>query len=55
MLRFSLLTSMTAGLLLLGNAHAADIKSGLQVGESVKSFSPLHVTGPDAGKTSCLV
>jgi hypothetical protein len=46
------------GVLILGNAAAAlaaELKSGIQVGESVKSFSPLHVTGPDAGKTSCLV
>jgi hypothetical protein len=38
-----------------GCAFAGEIQSGIPVGESVKAFSPQHVTGPDAGKASCLV
>lgn len=38
-----------------GDSRGADLKSGIAVGELVKAFSPRHVTGPDAGKSSCLV
>ena len=45
-----------AGVLLFsGLAAAGDLKSGIPVGQSVKAFNPQHVTGPDAGKSSCLV
>jgi hypothetical protein len=44
-----------AGVLLFGSLAAADVKSGLEVGQSIKAFNPQHVTGPDAGKSSCLV
>jgi hypothetical protein len=42
---------------LIGTAPAADdVKSGLQVGESLPGpFNPLNVTGSDAGKKRCLV
>ena len=55
MIRVPLLASLTAGVLLVSSAAAADIKSGIPVGESIKAFSPQHVTGPNAGKSSCLV
>ena len=51
MVRLSLLT---AGLLVLNTANA-DVNSGLAVGDSVRAFNPQHVTGPDAGKSACLV
>jgi hypothetical protein len=44
-----------AGVLLLVGRSPAEVKSGIEVGESVKAFNPQHVTGPDAGKSSCLV
>jgi hypothetical protein len=44
-----------AGALLLCSPAPAEVKSGIEVGESVKAFNPQHVTGPDAGKSSCLV
>jgi len=44
-----------AGVLLFSGLAAADVKSGIPVGQAVKAFNPQHVTGPDAGKSSCLV
>jgi hypothetical protein len=44
-----------AGLLCLGTALAADLKSGLQPGQSPAPFNPLNVTGRFAGKSQCLV
>jgi hypothetical protein len=35
--------------------NADEIKSGPQVGEKVRAFQPLHVTGLDKGKKRCLV
>src|SRR6185295_6739459 len=32
---------------------AASVKSGLQVGEAVPSWQPVHVAGPDRGKRAC--
>jgi protocatechuate 3,4-dioxygenase beta subunit len=32
---------------------AAPVKSGLQVGEAVPSWQPVHVAGPDRGKRAC--
>ena len=47
--------SMTFVLFFMRHSIAANLKSGIAVGESVMSFSPHNVTGPDAGKASCLV
>jgi hypothetical protein len=33
----------------------AELKSGLQPGQSVSPFHPLNVTGPDAGQKACQV
>ena len=49
------LLAAAAGFLLLGGPATADVKSGIEIGESIKAFNPQHVTGPDAGKSSCLV
>ena len=46
---------MAAGVLLIGSACFAEVKSGIPVGESIKSFNPQNVTGPNAGKSACLV
>ncbi|HKB04203.1 MAG TPA: hypothetical protein VKD90_18410 [Gemmataceae bacterium] len=54
MFRVSVTAAVVAGVLLVGPAPA-DVKSGIPVGESVKAFNPQHVTGPNAGKSSCLV
>lgn len=48
-------TVFAAGLVWAGGVLAAELKSGLQVGDIVKSFSPQHVTGDSAGKSACLV
>jgi hypothetical protein len=45
--------SLTAGL--SPPLAAAEPKSGPQPGTTVASFSPLNVTGPDAGDRQCLV
>jgi len=55
MARVSLPALAAAGGLLWGSLAPADVKSGIEVGQSVKAFNPQHVTGPDAGKSSCLV
>jgi hypothetical protein len=34
---------------------ADELTSGPQPGKTVGSFSPLNVTGPDAGERECLV
>jgi hypothetical protein len=49
------LPAIAAAVLLWGSFAAADVKSGIEVGKSIKAFNPQHVTGPDAGKSSCLV
>ena len=47
--------AFAVALLANGILLAGPIQSGPQVGEKVPGpFSPLNVTGPDAGKTSCL-
>jgi hypothetical protein len=54
-------TSTVAGsalalVLLIGCTSAADdLKSGPQVGDPVKPFEPLNVTGPLAPDKACLV
>ena len=55
MTRVSMLTAAAVVALLVSSTTAADVKSGIPVGESVKAFNPQHVTGPDAGKSACLV
>lgn len=47
--------SSAAVLMLLGSIAMADVKSGPEVGKGVGAFNPTHVTGPDAGKSSCPV
>jgi hypothetical protein len=55
MARVSLPALAAAGVLLIGSPAGADVKSGIEVGQTIKAFNPQHVTGPDAGKSSCLV
>jgi hypothetical protein len=51
-----LLAGPVAVALVAGFAAAAEIKSGPQPGEQVPGpFTPLNVTGEDAGKKQCLV
>ncbi len=52
---FRVSSLMAASMLLVGSTCLAEIKSGIQVGEAVKSFNPLNVTGPNAGQFACLV
>lgn len=40
---------------LLVQSGISETKSGLGVGDTVKAFAPKHLTGDDAGKTSCIV
>jgi hypothetical protein len=44
-----------AVVLLFGSLANAQAQSGIAVGDSVRAFNPQHVTGPDAGKSACLV
>ena len=46
-------SSAVALLAIAGAAIAADLKSGLNVGESVGTFSVTDCTGPNQGKTLC--
>lgn len=55
MFRVSQFATAIAGIAFVASLYAADLKSGPQVGKSVTPFNPTHVTGPDAGKSSCLV
>jgi hypothetical protein len=50
-----MLAAAAVGALLVSSTTGADVKSGIPVGESIRSFNPQHVTGPDAGKSACLV
>ncbi len=54
MIRFTLAT-VAAGLLFIGNANAEELKSGLQAGDKVPVFHPLHINGADAGTKACPV
>ena len=36
-------------------AFAADVKSGLQVGEGTSAFDVVDITGPNKGKQLCYV
>ncbi len=55
MVRASQFAIAIAGVALAATLYAADLKSGPDVGKGVTPFNPTHVTGPDAGKSSCLV
>lgn len=46
-----LLLTAACAALVCGAGLAADLKSGPQVGDRVKSFNSLNVTGPDAGQS----
>ena len=50
----SLLSVVAAGAL-AGLAFGGELKSGLQSGQKVPVFHPLHVTGPSAGDKLCPV
>ncbi|MEZ6061827.1 MAG: hypothetical protein R3C19_15885 [Planctomycetaceae bacterium] len=44
---------VASALMLVASAQAADVKSGLQVGDSPAPFNVLDVTGPQAGEKLC--
>jgi len=46
-------TAYLVVLLAAGNGWAAELKSGLPVGEFVAAWNPLHVAGPDKGTNAC--
>ena len=50
-----LMLSVAAVGLVAGLSLGADLKSGLQAGDSVSPFNPLNVTGKGAGKKVCQV
>ena len=52
--RFTLAT-VAAGLLIAGSIYAEELKSGLQTGDKVPVFNPLHITGDGAGARACPV
>jgi hypothetical protein len=41
--------------MIAASAFAADVKSGLQVGESTSAFDVVDITGPNKGKQLCYV
>src|SRR5436190_1683359 len=47
------LASFAAVLLVAGMVVAADVESGLKVGESVGAYNVKDITGPNAGKSLC--
>lgn len=47
------LASMAMGLAIAGVVAAADLKSGLQVGEDAGAFNVKDITGPNKGKSLC--
>jgi hypothetical protein len=49
------LLAVTAAALAVGCGAGADLKSGPQPGQTVPTFNPLNVTGPDAGEKQCQV
>ena len=49
------LATVAAGMLFVGVTNAAELKSGLQVGEKVPVFHPLHINGNSAGTKACPV
>lgn len=46
-------TSVVAVGMIAGLAAGADLKSGLEPGQSVPVFTPLNITGPKAGEKQC--
>ena len=50
----SLLSAAVVGIV-AGYGLGADVKSGLQPGQSVPAFSPLNINGDGAGKKVCQV
>jgi hypothetical protein len=49
------LLSATVVGLVAGLGLGADLKSGLEPGQSVPPFSPLNINGPAAGEKACQV
>jgi hypothetical protein len=49
-----LLSTLCVGVLAVAGV-GADLKSGPEVGKSVRAFNPLNVTGDDAGEKRCQV
>ena len=47
--------SLAIALLVSGAMAAEALKSGLQPGDKVSPFNPLHINGSGAGEKSCLV
>ena len=52
-MRHSLVTAAVLTLGLSGVAAAAELESGLQVGERAGAFNVKDCTGPSAGKSLC--
>lgn len=48
-----IVTSMAIACVLAGAVVAADLKSGLQVGEDATPFNVKDITGPNKGKSLC--
>ena len=49
------LLTVAGAMLMASCTNAAELKSGPQIGGSPSAFNPLHATGPDEGKKTCLV
>ena len=54
LLLFGLVLSSVASAL-PGQTHRSGISSGLELGETVEPWRPIHVAGPDRGTTACPV
>lgn len=51
----TIMTSLTAVVMVCGLAVAGEIKSGIQVGDKVPGpFEPINITGESAGEKACL-
>jgi len=48
-----LLSTIAVTAIVVGTVVAADLKSGLQVGDSAGAFNVKDVTGPNKGKSLC--
>lgn len=48
------MTSIAAAVAVCGVAIAADLQSGLQVGQSAGAYNVKDITGPDKGRSLCL-
>jgi len=49
----TLLPMIAIAVIVAGTVVAADLKSGLQVGDSAGAFNVKDVTGPNKGKSLC--